>query len=200
MKYRMVYSVNMRTAGKKVQTRARLIEAAYEEILEKGFAATSLEGIARRAGMTKGAIYSNYPDKAHLLIAVRDAKQPRVRFRSQEGASLRRQMELLAESVIDDLPRTSAAIRFVTEYHRYATADGEFHEALLAQYARMFDRGAAFFSAYADELEVTPRVFAVMLQSLILGLMHQSILSPHETSPQFIRAAFRALGEGAKRR
>lgn len=108
--------------------------------------------------------------------------------------------ELLAESVIDDLPRTSAAIRFVTEYHRYATADGEFHEALLAQYARMFDRGAAFFSAYADELEVTPRVFAVMLQSLILGLMHQSILSPHETSPQFIRAAFRALGEGAKRR
>ena len=200
MKYCTVYSVNMRTAGKKVQTKARLIEAAYEEILEKGFAAISLEGIARRAGMTKGAIYSNYPDKAHLLIAVRDAKQPRVRLRSQEGASLRRQMELLAESVIDDLPRTSAAIRFVTEYHRYATADGEFHDALLAQYARMFNRGAAFFSAYADELEVTPRVFAVMLQSLILGLMHQSILSPHETSPQFIRAAFRALGEGAKRR
>ena len=200
MKYCTVYSVNMRTAGKKVQTKARLIEAAYEEILEKGFAAISLEGIARRAGMTKGAIYSNYPDKAHLLIAVRDAKQPRVRLRSQEGASLRRQMELLAEAVIDDLPRTSAAIRFVTEYHRYATADGEFHDALLAQYARMFDRGAAFFSAYADELEVTPRVFAVMLQSLILGLMHQSILSPHETSPQFIRAAFRALGEGAKRR
>ena len=200
MKYCTVYSVNMRTAGKKVQTKARLIEAAYEEILEKGFAAISLEGIARRAGMTKGAIYSNYPDKAHLLIAVRDAKQPRVRLRSQEGASLRRQMELLAESVIDDLSRTSAAIRFVTEYHRYATADGEFHDALLAQYARMFNRGAAFFSAYADELEVTPRVFAVMLQSLILGLMHQSILSPHETSPQFIRAAFRALGEGAKRR
>lgn len=200
MKYRTVYSVNMDTGGKKAKTQARLIEAAYEEILEKGFAAASLDGIARRAGLTKGAIYSNYPDKAHLLMAVRDAKQPRVRMRFEDGASLIRQMEILAASVIEDLPHTSAAIRFVTEYHRFATADGEFHEALTAQYGRMFDRGAAFFGAYADELAVTPRVFAVMIQSLILGLMHQSILSPEDVPPQVIRDAFRALGEGAKRR
>ena len=189
----------MESGGKKVRTRARLIEAAYEEVLEKGFAAASLDAIARRAGMTKGAIYSNYPDKAHLLMAVRDAKQPRIRLRFQEGATLTRQMEILAESVIEDLPRSSAAIQFVTDYHRFATADGDFHEALAAQYARMFDRGAVFFDAYRDELAVTPREFAVMLQSLILGLMHQSILSPRETPPQIIRAAFQALGEGAKR-
>jgi AcrR family transcriptional regulator len=186
--------------GKKARTRAQLIEAAYTEILEKGFAGVSLDAIARRAGLTKGAIYSNFTDKAHLLLAVRDAKQPRVRLRFEQGASLARQMRLLADSVIEDLPRSAAAIRFVTDYHRYASADGDFQAALAEQYDRMFARGGAFFAAYADELAVTPRVFAVMLQSLIIGLMHQSILTPAEITPQVIRDAFHALGEGSRRR
>ena len=72
----MVYFVNMPVPpnGKKARTQAKLIEAAYQEIVEKGFAAASLDSIARRAGMTKGAIYSNYRDKAQLLMAVCDAK------------------------------------------------------------------------------------------------------------------------------
>jgi AcrR family transcriptional regulator len=186
--------------GKKARTRASLIEAAYAEVLERGFAGASLDAIARRAGMTKGAIYSNYRDKAQLMLAVRDAKQPRVRLRFEQGATLARQMELMADSVIEDLPRSASAIRFVTDYHRYASADDDFNAALQAQYARMFDRGAAFFAAYADELTVTPSQFAVMLQSLIQGLMYQSILTPKAVSAQVIRQAFLALSEGARRR
>ena len=186
--------------GKKARTQAKLIEAAYEEVVENGFAAASLDAIARRAGMTKGAIYSNYRDKAQLLMAVRDAKEPRIRLRFEAGATLARQMELLAESVIEDLPRSAAAIRFVTDYHRYAAADDDFHDALASQYARMFDRGAAFFGAYTDELTVDPREFAVLLQTLIMGLMQQSILTPGEIGPQVIRDAFRTLGAGVTRR
>jgi AcrR family transcriptional regulator len=186
--------------GKKARTQAKLIEAAYEEVVENGFAAASLDAIARRAGMTKGAIYSNYRDKAQLLLAVRDAKEPRVRLRFETGATLARQMELLAASVIEDLPRSAAAVRFVTDYHRYAAADDAFHAALASQYARMFERGASFFAAYADELVVSPREFAVMLQTLIIGIMQQSILTPDEISPRVIRNAFHALGEGVKRR
>jgi AcrR family transcriptional regulator len=186
--------------GKKARTQARLIDAAYEEVLERGFAGASLDAIARRAGMTKGAIYSNYRDKAQLMLAVRDAKQPRVRLRFEAGATLERQMELMADSVIEDLPRSASAIRFVTDYHRYASADDDFNAALQAQYARMFDRGAAFFAAYAGELTVTPAVFAVMLQAMIMGLMHQSILTPQAVSAEVICQAVRALSEGARRR
>jgi AcrR family transcriptional regulator len=187
-------------SGKKARTQALLIEAAFAEVVESGFAAASLDAIARRAGMTKGAIYSNYRDKAELLMAVRDAKQPRIRLRFETGASLDRQMELLAQSVIEDLPKSAAALRFVTDYHRYAAADDDFHAALAAQYDRMFDRGAAFFAAYADEMTLDPRAFAVMMQTLIMGLMQQSILTPDEIGPQTIRSAFRVLGEGARRR
>jgi len=192
--------MNDTAGGKKARTQARLIEAAYEEVLEKGFASASLDAIARRAGMTKGAIYSNYRDKAQLMLAVRDAKQPRVRLRFEVGATLPRQMELLADSVSENLPRSASASRFVADYHRYASADGDFNVALQAQYARMFDRGAAFFAAYADELTVTPHTFAVMVQLLIQGLMYQSVLTPDVVSEQVIRQAFLALSEGARRR
>ena len=195
----MVYFVNMTSDGKKALTRAKLIEAAYAEVVENGFAAASLDAIARRAGMTKGAIYSNYRDKAELLMAVRDAKEPRIRMRFELGATLARQMELLADAVIEDLPRSADAIRFVTDYHRYASADANFHDALAAQYARMFERGASFFAAYADELAVSPRDFAVLLQTLIMGLLQQSLLTADEIGPDVIRNAFRLLGEGASR-
>lgn len=185
--------------GKRARTRAQLIEAAYAEVVENGFAAASLDAIARRAGMTKGAIYSNYRDKAELLMAVRDAKEPRIRLRFETGATLGRQMELMADAVIDDLPRSADAIRFVTDYHRYASADADFHEALASQYERMFGRGAAFFAAFADELAVSPRDFAVLLQTLIMGLLQQSILTPGDVGADLIRNAFRLLGEGARR-
>jgi AcrR family transcriptional regulator len=186
--------------GKKARTQAQLIEAAYAEVLEKGFAAASLDAIARRAGMTKGAIYSNYRDKAELLLAVRDAKQPRIRLPFEDGASLQRQMEILAESVIKDLPRTAAELTFVSDYHRYAAADDSFHEALAHQYARMFERGGEYFAAYADELTVSPRTFAVMMQVQIQGLMYQYLLTPGEMSSDVIRQCFRVLAEGVRRR
>ena len=193
--------VNMSDAigGKKARTQARLIEAAYAEIVEKGFAGASLDAIARRAGMTKGAIYSNYRDKAELVMAVRDAKQPRVRLRFEAGASFERQMELLAEAAIDDLPHSAATIRFVTDYHRYAASDPTLRDALVEQYARMFSRGAAFFAAYADELAVTPHELGVLIQVLLVGMLNQSLLTPDEVSPELIRQAFRALGRGVRR-
>lgn len=48
-------------------TRDRLIAAARDEFLEHGYQATSVARVARRAGLTTGAIYSNFSSKAALL-------------------------------------------------------------------------------------------------------------------------------------
>ena len=50
----------------------RLLEAARDEFLEKGYENASLRTIAERAGSSKGAIYVRYPDKAALYAAVVD--------------------------------------------------------------------------------------------------------------------------------
>ncbi len=59
-------------AERKEQTRQRLLEAAAELLATKGYAETGLDEIAERAGLTKGAVYSNFGSKADLALAVLD--------------------------------------------------------------------------------------------------------------------------------
>ncbi len=47
-----------------------LLEAALAEFVERGYAATRLEEVARRAGVSKGTLYLYYENKAELFKAV----------------------------------------------------------------------------------------------------------------------------------
>ena len=55
---------------KRDRTRARLLEAARAIVREKGYAHTTLDAVARRAGMTTGAIYGNFKNRDELFIAL----------------------------------------------------------------------------------------------------------------------------------
>lgn len=55
------------------QTREALIFAARRVFSDVGFHAATLERIAREAGFSKGAVYSNFEDKSDLFLAVMDA-------------------------------------------------------------------------------------------------------------------------------
>lgn len=50
--------------------RAAIAQAALEEFFASGYSATTLEAIARRAGYTKGAVYSNYGSKQELFVTL----------------------------------------------------------------------------------------------------------------------------------
>lgn len=47
-----------------------LLDAALETFVERGYATTNMDEIARRAGVSKGTLYLYYPGKAELLKAV----------------------------------------------------------------------------------------------------------------------------------
>lgn len=51
-------------------TQKRILDAGKSEFLEKGFKSASLRSIAQKAGVTTGAIYGYYPDKAALFGAL----------------------------------------------------------------------------------------------------------------------------------
>jgi TetR/AcrR family transcriptional regulator, transcriptional repressor for nem operon len=53
-------------------TRQRLLTAAFDEIYRHGFQAASLDIILSRAGVTKGALYHHFDNKAALGYAVVD--------------------------------------------------------------------------------------------------------------------------------
>lgn len=56
-----------------VETEARLLAAAAEVFAERGYDGAGVAEIARRAGLTTGAIYSRYRGKAELMVQALDA-------------------------------------------------------------------------------------------------------------------------------
>jgi AcrR family transcriptional regulator len=59
------------------QTRERLLDAAERAFGAEGFGGASLDRIAEAAGFTRGAVYSNFADKADLFVAVLDRRLER---------------------------------------------------------------------------------------------------------------------------
>jgi AcrR family transcriptional regulator len=62
-------SVN-RQAARSASTRAKLIRGARALFARHGYMAVGTEQIARRAGVTRGALYHQFPAKADLFLAV----------------------------------------------------------------------------------------------------------------------------------
>src|SRR6516162_11781160 len=59
-----------RQADRSAATIAALVGAARELFAEQGFAATSRDQIAERAGVTRGALYHHFESKTALAAAV----------------------------------------------------------------------------------------------------------------------------------
>jgi AcrR family transcriptional regulator len=66
-------------------TRSRLIDAASALFAERGYELTSTQDIARRAGLTTGAIYSNFRGKRELLLAAISQPAEALRVQVQEA-------------------------------------------------------------------------------------------------------------------
>ena len=61
-----------RTKEEALETRTRLLDAAEELFLRNGLSHTSLHDIAQAAGVTRGAVYWHFKDKAELFNAMMD--------------------------------------------------------------------------------------------------------------------------------
>lgn len=58
------------SARRPAATRRKILEAAFEEFYLRGFQAANIDAIGQRAGVTKGAVYHHFHDKAALGHAV----------------------------------------------------------------------------------------------------------------------------------
>lgn len=91
------------------ETRVVILEAARQEFAASGYAATSMEGVARRAGVSTRTLYRLIPNKAALfegMITDRiDGFVSRVRLRACDGsdieAALREALIVCGELILD---------------------------------------------------------------------------------------------------
>src|SRR5690349_5813996 len=85
---------------KRERTRAALLEAARELVRERGYERTTLEKVAKRAGMTTGAIYGNFKNREELFIALGLTYWAPIAPKISPGATFAEAMEAFAKATL----------------------------------------------------------------------------------------------------
>src|SRR3954452_21159888 len=84
----MPYRPTERTEQRKAQARERIVRAALDQLADGGYASTSIQAVAARAGVATGSVYRHFPSKADLLAEVfRRAAQREVDAVAAAGAA-----------------------------------------------------------------------------------------------------------------
>lgn len=66
----MTNEVKITRAEQKARRPKQILDAAFEEFVERGYVATRVEDIAERVGVTKGTIYVYFETKEELFSAM----------------------------------------------------------------------------------------------------------------------------------
>lgn len=180
---------------KRVRTRAKLLEAARELIREKGYERTRMQDVARRAGMTSGAIYGNFKNRDELFIALAEVYWAPIKPQFTPGSSFAEKMRGLAEATIAAIPeRRLAAVGRLTGM-AYALTHDEIRARVRDITAKSYDAGAEWLRAVADEAELRmpPDLLVRVLHATTEGLMFQRFLTPELVPDEVFYAAFGAL-------
>jgi len=193
--------VARKTKEEAAETRERLLDTAEEVFLREGVTRTSLQRIAEAAGVTRGAIYWHFQDKADLFNAMME----RVCLPCEEACALDAQAADAAQALREfarqplERMREDERTRRVftiaihrTEYSEEMRAAFERHleamEAFRTQAEAIVRRGQAEGSF---EKRLDSRAASVAMIALIDGLLSRATSVP--TGPDETRDAFAAI-------
>jgi AcrR family transcriptional regulator len=184
---------------KRQRTRAALLEAARALIREKGYERTTIEEVAKRAGMTTGAIYGNFKNRDELFIALGLQYWAPIVPKVAPGATLAEAMRAIAKATLAAVHvRTPVAIGRLTGL-AYALTNAELRARVYEITRDSYEFGAEWLRTFdPSELPMPADVFVRVLHALIEGLVLQRILTPELFPDQVFYEAFAALAPQRK--
>jgi AcrR family transcriptional regulator len=179
---------------KRERTRAALLEAARALVRESGYEHTTLEKVAKRAGMTTGAIYGNFKNRDELFIALGEAYWAPIAPKIKPGATFAEAMRAFAKATLAAVDqRAPAAIGRLTGL-AYALKNAELRSRVVEITKSSYDFGAEWLRRFdPGELPMPPEDLVRVLHALIEGLVMQRILTPELCPEKVFYAAFAAL-------
>ncbi len=184
--------------------RARLLDAAADEFTENGYAAAKLQDIARRAGFTKGAVYSNFESKQALFAQLLAKKSMDLASRVIEtvsglgpGDAAGRSGDAIASWLVDE-PRWPL---LVTEFAIQAGRDTRLTDEYRSERRHLRDELASLISeraaAWAVSNRLDSRRVAISLLALISGLAVEHSVDPEQIDRRAIGDTITELFMGA---
>ncbi len=171
-------------AEKQAETRSRLVDAATETFLERGYHAASLDEISERAGYSTGAVYSNFRGKEALFVAcLARLHESRAKMwedfiasATESGLDTARFGKFLL-SVLPSPPWDKALIEF-----RVTRLSDESREELEVGHRLWRELMAQVLKLYCDSVGATPTVpletIAESLGATVDGLRMHSLTEP----------------------
>jgi AcrR family transcriptional regulator len=184
-------------ASKRERTRAALVAAAAALIAERGYERTSLEAVAARAGMSRGAIYGNFTNRDALFLAVAETLWRPVAPSLPPGASFAEQMRALGKAVAAQATARRRMAVGAVSFQLYALNHAPMRERLLEANRRIYAEAAERLAEAvpADRLPLAPDLFVKAVHALIEGLMLTHFLTPELIGEAEIEAAFELLAK-----
>jgi AcrR family transcriptional regulator len=184
---------------KRARTRAKLIQIAAQLSEEKGYDGVTMQEVARRAGMSNGAIYGNFKNREDLLAAIGPTYWPQVRPHVSPGASVSEVMRAMAEGLIAVMPdrarRGPGRLRGLA----YGLTNDGLRALASERSSRLFAVAAAWWRErfpVETQLPMPAEDWVRVISALSEGLTFQRLVTPELIPDEVIYAAFAALAGG----
>ena len=160
-----------------------------------------MEEVARRAGMTTGAIYGNFKNRDEVFVALGQAYWPPVVPKVAPGATFAEAMHAIAKATLAAVhDRTPVAVGRLTGI-AYALTHAELRARVLAVTKASYEFGAEWLRTFpGSELPMAPDVLVRVVHTLIEGLVLHRILTPELYPDEVFYEAFAALARGERTR
>jgi AcrR family transcriptional regulator len=126
---------------RKAERPQEILEAAFTEFSRNGYATTTLDRLAERAGVTKGTIYVYFENKEHLFISmVREiTKGPldtvHEMFETHKGSTaelLRAQFSFMYQHIVEDRRRREVVRMLIAEAPRFPELTDRYYDEILS--------------------------------------------------------------------
>ncbi len=181
-----------------------ILEAAAQLFDALGYAGTTTNKIAQRAGVSVGSLYQYFPDKDAVLLALSE------RHMADSGATLQAVFQRLEEERPDLEGTVALLIDATVELHRH---DPGLHRLLFEQtprspalMERFFRLEALMVAAVLPQLArlgvdgAHPRARALLMVQSLETQIHRAVLSPPDgIDPAILVAEIKALCVAALR-
>ena len=184
---------------KKAATRKKLLDAAAALVAKEGALAASLDRIADRAGLTKGAVYSNFSSKEQLLFEMGALfAGPEIHAEPEEGERVADFLERIGHEVAKaQRSNASRMWRLGLEMYYFAIRNTRFR----ALYAANNRENTTAFGAELERLAavsgeplpLSGEQLATVVNALAIGLSEARTIDPSAVPDDLFPKVFRLL-------
>ncbi|MBQ1081975.1 TetR/AcrR family transcriptional regulator [Nocardiopsis sp. B62] len=165
----------------RAQVRSRLLAAAARVFAEHGYAESRLEDVARAAGFTKGAVYSNFGGKQDLFAAVlsdRSEHEFTTAAALERSAAAEEALVGIARRVTEDTQRGRLGLEFAAHATRHGPTAVAVTRMRRSQRETLTELVTELTERHGVRLTAPAETVALALHCLTIGLSMEHLADP----------------------